>query len=127
MWNQNQQRRERNERLRGWILYFLYQARPRPIEMPVLMRLLDRQNYPLTRRRLVEEVDYLRSLRLLRLFPCDTEQELDEVKQAKLCQRYADTDSDDEMGLVLCVRITTAGINWQDGIPAMMDGIQRIE
>ena len=127
MWNQRQQQREHNERLRGWIIYFLSKSRPRPLEMPVLMRLLDRQNYPLTRRRLAEEVDYLRSLRLLRVFPSDAEQELDDVKQAKLCQRYADSESDDEMGVVLCVRITTAGINWQDGIPPTMDGISRVE
>lgn len=127
MWNQRQQQRERNERLRGWIIYFLYQSRPRPLEMPVLMRLLDRQNYPLTRRRLAEEVDYLRSLRLLRVFNADAEQELDDVKQAKLCQRYADSESDEEMGYVLCSRITTAGVNWQDGIPPTMDGLSRIE
>jgi hypothetical protein len=97
------------------------------MEMPVLMGSLDRQNYPCTRRRLAEEVDYLRSLRLLRVFPCAAEEELDEVKQAKLCQRYSDTESDEEMGSVLCVRITTAGINFQDGIPTTMDGITRIE
>lgn len=127
MWNQKQQQRERNARLRGWILYFLYLSRPRPLEMPVLMGLLDRQNYPCTRRRLAEEIDYLRSLRLLRVFPGDAEAELDEVQQAKLCQRYADTDSDEEMGAVLCARITTAGVNWQDGIPPTMDGISRVE
>jgi hypothetical protein len=127
MWNPRQQQRERNERLRGWIIYLLYQGRPAPVEMPVLMRLLDRQNYPLTRRRLAEEIDYLRSLKLLRVFPSDAEQELDEVKQAKLCQRYADTNSDEEMGLVLCARITSAGINWQAGIPPTMDGISRVE
>ncbi|PYS88989.1 MAG: hypothetical protein DMF64_18975 [Acidobacteria bacterium] len=91
-----------------------------------MIHLLDSRNYPLTRRRLAEEVDYLRSLRLIRLFPSTAEEELDEVKQAKLIQRYADCDSDDEMGDVVCARITTAGINFQDGI-ADHPGIARVE
>jgi hypothetical protein len=72
-------------------------------------------------------VDYLRSLNLLRVYPSDAQEEHDSVKQSKLCPRYADTDSDEEMGAVLCARITTAGVNWQDGIPPAMDGIIRIE
>lgn len=126
MWNPRQQQRERNERLRGWILYFLFHARPRPLELPTLVRLLDRRNYPLSRRRLAEELDYLRSLRLLRVFPACSEEELDDVRQAKLIQRYADTDNDEEMGDVLCARITTAGINFQDGVTTH-DGLTRVE
>jgi hypothetical protein len=126
MWNRKDQQRQRNERIRGWIIYFLYQARPGLIECPVLINLLDARNLPLTRRRLAEELDYLRSLRLLRIFPATAEQELDEVKQAKLIQRYVDTDSDGEMGDVLCARITTAGINFQDGLTEH-PGIARVE
>jgi hypothetical protein len=126
MWNQKDQKRERMGRLRGWIIYLLCKNRPNPLELVSLRRLLDRYNFPLTRRQLAEEVDYLRGLRLLRVFPVDAEAELDEIQQAKLIQRYADCESDDEMGLVLCARITTAGINFHDGLTDI-DGIARVE
>ncbi|MGB8510876.1 MAG: hypothetical protein WCD76_21060 [Pyrinomonadaceae bacterium] len=126
MWDHKAQQRERNERLRGWILYFLFKARPKPLEMPSLMRLLDRRNYPVSRRRLAEEVDYLRSLRLLRVFPSCAESELDDVQQTKWIQKYADSENEDEMGDMLCARITTAGINFQDGLNDHQ-GIGRVE
>lgn len=126
MWSLQQQNLNRIQRLRGWIIYLLYKARPKPMEVVVLRTLLDRYNYPLSRRRLGEELDYLRSLRLIRVFPCDSEAELGEVEQAKLVQRFSDCESDEEMGQVLCVRITTAGINLQDGI-TNMEGIMRVE
>lgn len=126
MWNQKQQQRERNERLRGWIIYLLYKAKPRPLELAVLTSLLDARNFPLSRRRLAEEIDYLRSLKMLRLFPSCSDEELDDVKQAKLTQRYADTDNDREMGEALCARVTAAGINFQDGVTDMA-GITRVE
>lgn len=126
MWNLKQQERERTQRLRGWMIYLLYKARPKPMEIVVLRNLLDRYNYPQTRRKLGEEIDYLRSLRLLRVFPSDFEEELGEVEQAKLIQRFSECESDEEMGQVLCVRITAAGINFQDGITDM-EGIMRVE
>jgi len=126
MWDQKQQRREHNERLRGWIVYLLYKAKPKPLEMAVLTRLLDSRNFPLSRRRLAEEIDYLRSLKFLRVFPSCSDEELDEVKQTKLIQRYSATDDDGEMGDSLCARITTAGINFQDGVNDM-DGVMRVE
>lgn len=126
MWNQKAQERDRNERLRGWIIYFLYKARPKPLELASLRDLLDQRNFPLSRRRLAEELDYLRALRFLRLFPSTADTELDEIKQAKWIQRYADTESDEEMGDCLCARITTAGINYQDGV-TNMDGIKRVD
>jgi len=82
---------------------------------------------PIPRRRLAEEVDYLRSSRLLRVFPQRSDKELDEMAQAKWIQRYADCDNDEEVGDMLCVRITTAGINFQDGVTDKMDGISRVE
>ncbi|MGH9942836.1 MAG: hypothetical protein ACRD9R_10830 [Pyrinomonadaceae bacterium] len=127
MWDHKAQQREHNERLRGWILYFLYQNRPKPLEMAGLMRLLDRRNFPLSRRRLAAEVDYLRSLRLVRVFPTCAEAEMDEVQQAKLTQRYAEADHDGEMPDTLSVRVTTAGINLQDGTVPEMAGILRVE
>lgn len=127
MWNQKDQQRERNERLRGWILYFLYHARPRPLELATLLKLLDRRNFPLSRRRLAEELDYLRALRVLRVFPALADTELDEVQQARWIQRYADTIDDGELGDTLCARVTTAGINFQDGTTQRIDGITRVE
>ena len=126
MWNPRQQDQERTERLRGWIVYLLYMSRPKALELASLTRLLDRRNLPVSRRRLAEEIDYLRSLRLIRVFNIDAEEELTEVQQAKLVQKYSDCDSDEEMGTVLCARITTAGINFQQGIEAQT-GLARVE
>jgi len=127
MWNPKDQQRERNERLRGWIVYFLYKARPKPLELVTLMRLLDSRNHPCSRRRLAEEIDYLRSLRLIRIFPSMAEEELDEVKQTKWVQRFADSNSDEDVGDSLCARITRAGINFQDGTTHSITGIMRVE
>jgi hypothetical protein len=126
MWNSRDQERKRTERVRGYIIYLLYKARPRPLELALLADLLDARNFPVSRRRLAEEVDYLRSLRFLRIFPLDAESELSEVEQAKLMQRYPDCDSDAEMGMVLAARLTTAGINFQEGT-TLPDGLQRVE
>jgi hypothetical protein len=126
MFSNKAQQRERTESLRGWVVYFLYKARPKPLEFPSLLRLLDRRNYPLSRRRLAEELDYLQSLKLLRVFPTTANAELDDVQQAKWIQKYADSDSDEEIGDVLCARITTAGINFQDGLNEHV-GISRVE
>src|SRR5437763_1311018 len=126
MWDQKTQQRERNHRLRGWIICFLYKARPRPLELVSLWSLLDQVNFPLSRRRLAEEVDYLRSLLLIRVFPVNNKIELSEIEQAKLIQRYAECESDEELGEVVCARITTAGVNFQDGV-TNHEGITRVE
>jgi hypothetical protein len=117
---------KRTERRRGWILYLLYKARPHPMELLTLMELLDAANFPVTRRKLAEELDYLRSLRLVRVFPTGAEAELDEVKQAKAIQRYAECESDEEMRQVLCARLTAAGINFQEGLE-VLTGLQRVQ
>lgn len=126
MFKLREHERERVERRRGWIVYFLFKARPHPLELASLIRLLDRRNFPLSRRGLAEEIDYLRSLRLIRVFNSDAQVEIDEVGQARLVQRYADCESDEEMGEVLCARITAAGINFQEGRNEA-DGVQRVE
>ena len=126
MWNSRAHQRERTERLRGWIVCFLYTARPRPLELASIWRLLDRQNFPVTRRRLAEEIDYLRSVRLLSVFPADTDTEVDKVSQAKLIQRFSETDSDEDAGFVLSARITSAGINFPDGLTEMA-GVARVD
>lgn len=126
MYSLREQERDRTERIRGWIVYFLFKNRPKPMEFGVLMRCLDRRNFPLSRRRLAEEMDYLRSERFIRIFPNDSESELDEVQQSKMVQRYSDCESDEDMGHVLCAKITTAGTNFQEG-RTKHDGIQRVE
>ena len=98
MWDHKQQAREQTERLRGWILAFLVKAKPKPLEFPSLFRLLDKVNHPVSRRRLAQEIDYLRSLNLLRVFPCDETAELTEMQQTRLIQRYTDTDTIAKVG-----------------------------
>src|SRR5262245_21842831 len=108
--------RQRIERCRGYIIYLTYKGRPQPIELSVLLQLLDARNFPMSRRRLAEELDYLRSLRLLRVFYIGASDELDEVQQAKLIQHYSECGNDEEMGKTLCARLTAAGINFQEAI-----------
>jgi hypothetical protein len=126
MFNQQAQQRERSARVRGWIIYFLYKGRPQPLPLYSVWKMLDRHNMPLTRRRFAEEIDYLRGLRLLSVFPAGSDTEVSVVEQAKLTQRYADCESDQEMGLVLWARLTTAGVNFQDGT-SDHEGITRVE
>lgn len=126
MFNHQALQRERNARERGWIVYLLYKARPKPLPLVSVQRMLDRHNMPMTRRRLSEEIDYLRSLRLIGVFPSDSATEIDNVQQARLTQRFADCESDEEMGAVLFARLTAAGINFQDGITDHA-GITRVE
>jgi hypothetical protein len=113
------------ERRRGWILKILDEARPDPMELAVLTQSLDALNFPLTRRWLARELDFLRSGKLLRVFPMYHDDELSDVEQAKLIQRYANSESDGECGN-FCARITAAGINFQAGLTAI-DGIARVE
>ena len=124
-WNRADQERERIRRLRGWILRFLYKARPRPVELVVLIRLLDRVNHPVGRATLAEELDYLRGLNLLRIFPLDSNKEHDDVEQSKMIQRYMLCDSDEEMGSVLAARISAAGVNFCEGQD--VTGVERVE
>jgi hypothetical protein len=126
MFNLLEQRREKNARVRGWIIYLLHKGRPHPLPLTSLWKMLDRHNMPLTRRRLSEEIDYLRSLRLLSIFPANSDQEVSVVDQAKLTQRYAECESDSEMGQVLLARLTAAGVNFQDGV-SNHEGITRVE
>jgi hypothetical protein len=128
-----QQRRLDSEERRGWILYLLYGRRPKPLTCTQIRRQLDALNVPTTRRTLAEELDYLRGLRLLNVFPSDSDAELDRVAQSKLIQAFGDSESDRDLlwqgkqGLVPCARITTAGINFQDGIGGDIQGIARVE
>lgn len=123
-----ERQRDYTERLRGWIIYILFMQKPKGLELAQLVRLLDRHNFPVSRRRLSEELDYLSSAphRLLRVFPLGAVTPIDEVEQAKLIERYCDSESDADMGLSLTARITAAGVNYQEG-RAEYAGIHRVE
>lgn len=100
------------ERLRGLILKFLYESRPRPLEIAVLQECMDSMNYPMSCRQLVQELDFLRAEEMLRVFKIGATVELDDVGQSRLLQRCCEIES--EMYTV-CVRIRTQGINFQEG------------
>lgn len=127
MFNLKAQQREETARKRGWIIYLLYKQKPGPLPAASLWKLLDRENLYFSRRTLAEELDYLRELRLLNVFPQDATARLDDVEQARLVQRFGQCDSDEEVGVVMCARITAAGINFQDGIANGHAGITRVE
>lgn len=120
-----EQQRERIELLRGWIIYLLYTARPTHLEFDSLLRLLDRYNLPTTRRRLAEEIDYLRSLRFVKISLGHSQPEVDEPQQTRLIQRYADADRDGVS--IACASLTAAGINFQEDFGQSQTGIARVD
>ena len=126
MFNHKIQEQQDRERLRGWIIYFLYQRSPKALEIEILKHLLDKVNFPLTNRRLAKEISHLCSLRLVRVFPSDAKADIDEVEQARLVQKYSDCEKDTDMGVILCIRLTAAGTNFQEGID-QAKGIHRVE
>jgi hypothetical protein len=133
MFTLKQQRLQESEERRGWILFLLYQQRPKPLTCTQIRRQLNALNLPTTRRTLAEELDYLRGLRMINVFPANSEVELDRVAQSKLIQAFADSESDRDLlwngvqGCVPCARVTTAGVNFQDGIGGPLEGIARVE
>lgn len=98
---------------RGWIIYLLYIMRPKPRDFSTVIQLLDARNYPMSCQRFAEELDFLRSLGLLRVFPLGANTELSNVEQAKLIQRYCESDGEDADNL--CVSLTVRGVNFQEG------------
>lgn len=111
------------ERRRGWIIYLLYIARPKPIDISTLITLLDRKNLPFSYRRMAEELDFLCSLELIRVFLGDSNKELDCIEQAKLVQKYLDSDGD--LGDEIYVRIRNKGIHFQEGNEEVK-GVRRV-
>lgn len=118
--------REETERLRGWLIYLLYENLPNPLHAVSLWKLLDRYNQPVLRRRFIKELDHVRGLGLIGVFPSGTTKRCDEVEQARLIQRYSAAGDDREMEEVLMVRLTPAGTTFQDGITDV-PGVQRVE
>ena len=120
------QLREEIAHKRGWIIYLLFLKRPVPLSAQRLWKMLDKQNVYFTRRTLAEELDYLRSLRLIDVFPQGATEKLDDVAQTILIQRYLQANSDEDMGEVMCVRIRERGIDFQLG-ETNHPGITRVE
>ncbi len=111
--NRKQIRQIERKRRRGWIVSFLYETLPKPLEFASIIFLLDQKNFPLSIRRLSEELDYLRGLGFIRVFPHGTDKELSKIEQAKLLQRFA--DSDGELSDEYCAMLATKGVNFQEG------------
>ena len=111
--DQKQTRKIETMKRRGWILYLLYAMRPKPRDFSTLIQLLDARNYPLSSQRFAEELDFLRSVQLLRVFPLGADKELSNVEQAKLIQRYCESDGEEADNL--CAALTTGGVNFQEG------------
>ena len=120
-----QLRQNETNRRRGWIINFLYSNRPKPLEFASLIFLLDKKNFPISGRRLSADLDFLRSCKLLRVFPVGSNDIYDDVAQAKLLQRYC--DSEGEMDDECSASLTTAGVQFQerDG-HSNIDGVTRV-
>jgi len=122
----NQNERVRSERERGWIVYFLYHAQPRALEIASLRTLLDARNIPLSSHRLAGQLSYLCELRLVKVELGRNSVGIDDNQAARALERYADSDRDG-LNEAMSVRLTTAGINFQEGVGASLDGISRVE
>lgn len=112
MFDNDSKNRSKLERCRGWILKFLYSERPAPMELALLQECMDTVNFPMTFRQLAQELDFLRTEKMLRVFPFGATTELDEVAQARLLQRCCEIE---EEARKVCIRIRTQGINFQEG------------
>ncbi|HQU83967.1 MAG TPA: hypothetical protein PKY59_12605 [Pyrinomonadaceae bacterium] len=121
--DQKQLRKIELERRRGWILHLLYVAKPKPIDFKSLLKLLDARNMPMSCWQFAEKLDFLRSAGLLRVFPLGSDGALSEVEQAKLIQRYC--ESDGELDDDYSAKITNRGINFQEG-QFEEDGVTRV-
>jgi hypothetical protein len=122
----NQNERTRTERDRGWIVYFLYHALPRALEIPSLRTLLDARNIPLSSHRLAGHLSYLAELRLVKVELGRNSVGADENQQGRALERYSDSDRDG-LNEAIFVRLTTAGINFQEGVGIALEGVSRVE
>ncbi len=116
-------RQNRTERLRGYIIYLIFTARPRPLELSQLMRLLDSRNYPTSQHKLAEELSFLRDAGLLTV---NTTGSGNADGAIDWIERYADADRDAEIGDRLRAKLTPAGINFHEGAK-QVEGIARVE
>src|SRR5205085_1587498 len=120
MFTLKQQRLQDSEERRGWIIFLLYQRRPKPLTCTQIRRQLDALNLPTTRRTLAEELEYLRGEDLIKVFPSDAQAKIEDVAQSKLVQAFGDSESDRELlwdgrqGWVPCALISGAGVKFQE-------------
>jgi hypothetical protein len=98
---------------RGWIVYLLYVANPMPVDFSTLLQLMDARNFPMSCRRFSEKIDFLRSVDFIRVFEIGSDKALTGADQAKLIQRYCETDGD--CGHIMGAKLTSKGINFQEG------------
>lgn len=103
----------------------LYEARPDPLELVVLSSTLDEVNFGVSRRTLGAEVDFLRSKGAVRVFPLGSDIEIDRVGQAKMLQRFCNSDSDEEMNTTLCATLSAHGIDFQEALVDLA-GVSRV-
>jgi hypothetical protein len=80
--------KQETEQIRGWIIYLLYLSKPKPLELNGLWSTLDMYSIPTVHRKFVEEVDHLRALGLLRVFPAGAKTEINDVEQSRLLQKF---------------------------------------
>lgn len=107
-------RQTETNRRRGWIVNFLYSNRPKPLEFSSLIFLLDKKNFPVSGRKLAADLDFLRACGLIRVFPVGSNDTHNDIAQAKLLQRYCDSEAgemDDDCSAIL----TSRGVNFQEG------------
>jgi len=95
------------------IVHFLYLSRPKPLEFASLIFLLDKHNTPVSAHRLSEDLDFLRGASLIRVFPVGATDVLNQAEQAKLIQRYS--DSEGELDDDFAATLSSKGVNFQEG------------
>jgi hypothetical protein len=105
---------QETELLRGWIIYLLYLKKPKPFELNSLWSTLDQYNQPAAFHKFVEEIDHLRGLGLLKVFPAGAQTEINDAQQARLLQRYLDGPTARELGTFLYARLSPAGVQFQE-------------
>jgi len=114
------------EQTRGWIVYLLYLSKPKPMELNALWSTLDMYSIPVLHRKFVEEVDHLRALGLLRVFPAGAKAEVNDTEQARLLQRFIEGPRARDTGTFVFARLTTAGVQFQEGDSEVV-GVFRVE
>lgn len=101
------------DRRRGFVIYFLYFSRPKSLELGSLIYLLDTKNYPITRQRLAEDLDFLRDAGLVRITTPSSELVLNDNQQERFLHKFAESDGDCDNDY--CARLTTHGLQYQEG------------
>ena len=107
------------ERRRGWIINFLSESAPKPLEISSLIYLLDAINFPMTSRTLARELLFLRNAGLIKI----ADRDLTQAEATKFLHRYAELG--DAAGDGLELSITNRGIDFQEK-RLNVEGVMRI-